>query len=936
MTTIGLCMIVKNEASVIERCLRSVRPLVDYAVIEDTGSTDDTQRVISNYLAEEGLPGEIFEEPWQDFAWNRSLALERLRQQPAIDYALIMDADDVVVLAEDFDPQRLRSSLNQDIYHVQLHRGTARYWRPQVVSNRKHFRYRGVLHEFIEGPPEGSTTGTLRDFHVICGVEGHRSQNPHKYKEDAALLERILETEKEPFLIARYTFYMAQSLRDAGEQTKALDTYLRRAELGFWIEEVFISLYNVAGLRERLGYPDTEVIGSYLAAHEVCPHRAEALHGAMRFCRIKNKFQQGYEIGTRAITLSEPSGLFVEPWVYRYGLWDEFSILAYWTDHFAESAEAADRALACPELPEGERERVRSNARLAHEKCAPILRQISPPIATLGLGCATVVAIAPEGYVHAAALAEVAETVLHGLRRLGYDATLTSDLAAAKGRTVLVGAHLLAGHAVVPGDAIIYNSEHVESAWIRGADHVNYRRLLREHEVWDYSPNNAALLATFLGKRVRHVSLGYVAELTRIAPASEQDIDVLFYGSLNDRRRAVLDQLRQSGLAVKWAFDVYGEQRDALIARSKVVLSMHYYLPGAFEIVRVSYAMANRKVVIAEVNPGEDVDADLLPGIVAVPYERLAEACRLWVEDDDGRRELEDTAFRTFSARDMASILRQHLATTGESMEQPLVSHRDLMSTAVSLGNTEASPFWSIADHAGLDYVWLLTQIHRQLNPKSYLEIGTRTGDTLALADCPSIAVDPHFQINRDIIGSKQLCCLFQMKSDDFFLNHDPHVIIGKPIDLAFIDGLHMFEFALRDFINIEKYVKNNSIVVLDDCIPTDAYIARRTFESQIFLDASRHPNWWAGDVWKVVLILKQYRPDLKICAFNAPETGIVAVTNLDPRSDILRKSYFDIVKEYRSLTLHAYGVDKYLYNLDILDTSIMTDFASVAGLFWL
>ena len=323
MTTIGLCMIVKNEASVIERCLRSVRPLVDYAVIEDTGSTDDTQRVISNYLAEEGLPGEIFEEPWQDFAWNRSLALERLRQQPAIDYALIMDADDVAVLAEDFDPRRLRSSLDQDVYHVELHRGPVRYWRPQVVSNRKHFRYRGVLHEFIEAP-EGSTAGTLRDFHIICGVEGHRSQNPHKYKEDAALLERVLETEKEPFLIARYTFYMAQSLQDAGEQTKALNVYLRRAELGFWIEEVFVSLYSVAGIKERLGYPDTEVIGSYLAAYEVCPHRAEALHGAMRFCRIKNKFQQGYVIGTHAITLSEPSGLFVESWVYRYGLWDEF------------------------------------------------------------------------------------------------------------------------------------------------------------------------------------------------------------------------------------------------------------------------------------------------------------------------------------------------------------------------------------------------------------------------------------------------------------------------------------------------------------------------------------------------------------------------------------------------------------------------------------
>jgi glycosyltransferase involved in cell wall biosynthesis len=658
MRTIGLCMIVKNEACVIGRCLRSVRPLIDYAVIEDTGSTDGTQRIIREYLESEGLPGEVFEEPWQDFAWNRSLALERLRQQPVIDYALVMDADDVAVLAKDFDAQKFRESLDKDLYHVELRHGVACHWRPQMVSNRKRFRYRGVLHEFIEGPPEGNTTGTLRDFHIIPGVEGNRSRNPNKYIEDATLLGRILETEKDPFLISRYTFYMAQSFRDADEPSKALDAYLRRAELGFWIEEVFVSLYSAARLKEALSYPDTEVIGSYLAAYEVCPHRAEALHGAMRYCRIKNKFQQGYLIGRHAISLPEPSGLFVESWVYQYGLWDEFSILAYWTDHFAESAEAADRALACPTLPDDHRKRVETNSRLAREKCAPVRRPMASPIATRDPGCATVITVIPAGHIHAAALAELAETVLYGLRRLGYDAAQTPDLMAAKGRIVLVGAHLLPGDAVIPGDAIIYNSEHI--TWIKSADE-SYRNLLREYQVWDYSASNATLLTEWLGKHVHHVPLGYATELSRISRPPEQDIDVLFYGSLNPRRAAVLDQLRQAGLAVKYAFGVYGEERDALIARAKVVLNVHYYLPGVFENVRVAYLMANRKAVIAEVNMGENVDADLLPGIVTVPYGELAGACRLWVDDDNGRRQLEEMAFRTFAARDMTSILRQHL-----------------------------------------------------------------------------------------------------------------------------------------------------------------------------------------------------------------------------------------------------------------------------------
>jgi hypothetical protein len=102
----------------------------------------------------------------------------------------------------------------------------------------------------------------------------------------------------------------------------------------------------------------------------------------MRYCRIKDKFQQGYLIGKHAITLPEPSGLFVESWVYQYGLWDEFSVLAYWTAHLAESAEAADRALACPTLSDDHRERVKTNSRLAHEKCTPVRTPMAPPIAT--------------------------------------------------------------------------------------------------------------------------------------------------------------------------------------------------------------------------------------------------------------------------------------------------------------------------------------------------------------------------------------------------------------------------------------------------------------------------------------------------------------------------------------------------------------------------
>src|SRR4051812_41296350 len=102
MKSIGLCMIVKNETAVIERCLDSVRPLVDYVLIEDTGSTDGTQQLIREWLAKNNMPGEVIDEPWRDFAYNRSHVIAELRERDDVGYILIIDADDKVVIREGF------------------------------------------------------------------------------------------------------------------------------------------------------------------------------------------------------------------------------------------------------------------------------------------------------------------------------------------------------------------------------------------------------------------------------------------------------------------------------------------------------------------------------------------------------------------------------------------------------------------------------------------------------------------------------------------------------------------------------------------------------------------------------------------------------------------------------------------------------------------
>jgi glycosyltransferase involved in cell wall biosynthesis len=378
MKTIGLCMIVKNEAPIILRCLDSVRPLVDYVLIEDTGSLDGTQDVIRAYLEREKLPGAVFEEPWRDFAYNRSLALARLREHRAIDYALIMDADDTLVLADGFDQASFKSSLVKDFYSICLHVGAIEYYRPLICSNRKEFYFRGVLHEFLVSP-DGSSSDIAAGMHVIGRREGARSQDPDKYRKDAATLEQALRGEDDAFMRARYTFYLAQSWRDCGETEKALAAYLDRAALGFWDQEVFISLYNAAKLKETLDHPGLEIIGMFLKAYEACPHRTEALHGAARYCRISGNFHQGYMIANQGLELERPpgGGLFIEPWIYDYGLLDEFAVNAYWAHRYQDCVDACERLLREGKLAAEVRERVAANAAFAREKLEPAP---SPPV----------------------------------------------------------------------------------------------------------------------------------------------------------------------------------------------------------------------------------------------------------------------------------------------------------------------------------------------------------------------------------------------------------------------------------------------------------------------------------------------------------------------------------------------------------------------------
>jgi hypothetical protein len=367
MTTIGLTMIVKNEAGVIRRCLASVRPLLDYCLIVDTGSEDGTQQVIRDYLSEINLPGTVVDRPWRNFADNRSEGLALLREIGWIDYGFTIDADEFLVPDADFDPVMFKQSLTKALYGVVIRQNDTQFTRTLLFSNRKPIAFRGVLHEHIGRAP-GLDHGTAEGFHVRTTQEGARSRNPTKYGDDAALLELALTTETDPSLRARYTYFLGQSYRSAGIFEKALEAYLRRADMGAPLEMVFLSLQRAGQIAEQLGQPPERSLSLYLRAHEVDPKRAEALCGAARASRLGGHYADAYAYAKRGLDLSPPPPrALTDTSVYAWRMLDEFQIAAYWAAHFEESLDAATRLLEEQRFPDTERDRIAANALFAIE-----------------------------------------------------------------------------------------------------------------------------------------------------------------------------------------------------------------------------------------------------------------------------------------------------------------------------------------------------------------------------------------------------------------------------------------------------------------------------------------------------------------------------------------------------------------------------------------
>jgi len=371
--TLCLNMIVKNEMANLERCLSAVAPYIACWVIGDTGSTDGTQDFIRSFFDARNIPGELHSFPFVDFAQARNEALDRARASKlCFDYLLLTDADMELTVQEPAFAQNLTSAA----YKV-LQRTGVTYWNNRLLRRDVPASYKGVTHEYLD-----VRSGETRELAGISFIDhGTGANRVDKYERDVRLLTNAIEAESDPGLIARYTFYLANTLRDSGEKEAALDTYLKRSRLGHWQQEVFMSLLNAAKLKEALEYSNDEVISAYAEATAACPTRAEALHGVARFCRDKGIYEQGYEAAAKGLTITYPNNaLFIHDWIYEYGLLDEFAINAYWTGRYAECVEACDRLLHEGKLPADKWDRVQKNKDLAVEKLREAAALSSPDI----------------------------------------------------------------------------------------------------------------------------------------------------------------------------------------------------------------------------------------------------------------------------------------------------------------------------------------------------------------------------------------------------------------------------------------------------------------------------------------------------------------------------------------------------------------------------
>jgi glycosyltransferase involved in cell wall biosynthesis len=375
VTNICLNMIVKNEAKVLPRLFRSLKDYIDYYVIVDTGSTDDTIDLIRREMAGYGIDGEVHERPWVNFGVNRQQALELALAANKTHWLLFIDADEELGVS---DTKFYESLEPGQSYDIEKHHRDARYAVPHLVNVRSaRYRWEGPVHNYLV-VVEGEERRKLRKdvwivYHHGQGAKSHALTQEEKFLRDAKLLEEELAKNPDD---ARSQFYLAQSYRDAGHFERALAEYKKRASMeNGWDEERFMAQLEAGRVSARLERPEAVILGELLAAYNLRPTRAEPLYELARYYRLKKGFAMATLFAKAGVQTPRPNDrLFVMESIYTWRLLDELAVAASWVGDFATSKRAYETVLEQIErglrVPDADAERIRQNLTEASGKIA--------------------------------------------------------------------------------------------------------------------------------------------------------------------------------------------------------------------------------------------------------------------------------------------------------------------------------------------------------------------------------------------------------------------------------------------------------------------------------------------------------------------------------------------------------------------------------------
>ena len=354
-------MIVKNEEHVIKETLESVSKYIDYYVISDTGSTDDTVNVIKNFFDTKGIDGKIYHDEWVNFGYNRSIAFKHAQGQS--DYIWVIDADDVVVGEMDL------TNLTKDYYSLRIGK-QFRYYRKNIFKNFKDFRWKyiGVIQEYAScDKPELVGAAINGNYCIDSRRLGNRNKDPEKYLKDALILEE--EIKKDPNN-TRNVFYCAKSYFEAGRYERAIELYEQRVNMNGYQDEVYFSLYHMGLAMQKLGNEWDDVERILLKAHRHSKHRIEPIHEIAKHYRLNNDYDRAFIYASYGVTIPLPNKphLFLSIDVYRWKMLEEYALSAYYTDRFRQSYMAYKKLITLTDISKGDIDRLKDGYDYASQK----------------------------------------------------------------------------------------------------------------------------------------------------------------------------------------------------------------------------------------------------------------------------------------------------------------------------------------------------------------------------------------------------------------------------------------------------------------------------------------------------------------------------------------------------------------------------------------